>query len=74
MKTTFDTGILTLKNNQWGVQFYCPIITLERGLIRLSFPMVLVISKNTWQFDWSAGFQILGFGFGVCAYKKEESK
>lgn len=70
MKVTKDLGMLTLKNDRFGIQFYCPIITFKQSTIKLSFPTVLVITKKTWQFEWSAGFQLLGFGFGVAEYKK----
>ena len=69
MKVTTDSGILTLEKGRIGVQFYCPIITLKEGVMRLSFPTVLVASKKNWQFDWSVGFQLFGFGFGVGKYK-----
>lgn len=61
--------MLTLKNDRIGVQLYCPIVSIKNDVMKLSFSTVLVISKKTWQYDWSAGFQILGFGFGVAKYK-----
>jgi len=73
MKVTIDSGMITLKNDRLGIQFYCPIITLKEGAMKLSFSTVLAISRNTWQFDWSAGFQLLGFGFGIAKYKEKNT-
>jgi hypothetical protein len=70
MKITRDPGMLTLKKGRWGVQLYCPILTLKEGALKLSFSTVLVVSKNTWLFDWSVGFQLFGFGFGIGKYKE----
>ncbi len=70
LKTTFDTGLIELKNKEFCFQFYYPIITIEKDRLTLSFSTNLVVTAKTWQFDWSAGFQILGFGFGACKYKE----
>ena len=70
MKVKIDIGMLTLRNDKFGIQLYCPIITFKKDAIKLSFSTVLVISRNTWQFDWSVGFQLLGFGFGIGKYKE----
>lgn len=70
MKAVFDTGMLTLRTARLGLQLYCPIVTLRRRTLKLSFSTVFVAGGSTHQFDWSVGFQILGFGFGIGKYKE----
>jgi len=69
MKVTTDTGMLTLKSHKHGLQLYWPIMSFREKVLKLSFLTVLVVGGKTWQLDWSAGFQVLGFGFGICKYK-----
>ena len=69
IRTVFDPGMLTIANDSWGLQLYYPIITFRERALKLSFATVFVASVKTWQFDWSVGFQILGFGFGIGKYK-----
>jgi hypothetical protein len=71
MKTVFDPGMVTLKTERWGLQLYCPIIKLKERSLVLSFSTVFVVTSKTWQFNWSVGFQILGFGFGIGKYKEQ---
>ena len=69
MKVVLDPGMLTIRTNVIGLQFYCPIVVLSARAIKLSFSTVLIASLKTWQFKWSVGFQVLGFGFGIGQYK-----
>ena len=70
MKTVCDPGMLTIKTDRFGLQLYYPVLTVAAKALKLSLSTAFVISCNTWQFDWSVGFQILGFGFGVGKYKE----
>ena len=70
MTHTKDLGMITLKSDRWNFQVYYPIVTFKQDDMRLSFSTVLIARKNTWQFDWSIGFQVLGFGFAIGKLKE----
>lgn len=75
VKTVSDVGMYTVIfdgvfENAYGLQLYFPIITIRKDTFKASFRTCLVLGGKTWCFDWSAGFEILGFGFGFGKYKK----
>lgn len=70
MKTVFDPGMLTIKNERYGVQLYWPILSFKESVFKFSAKTALVIAGKTWQWDWAGGIELLGFGFGIAKYKE----
>lgn len=65
-----DPGMLTIRFRElFGLQIYWPILKVGRDVFKASFSTCLVASLKTWQFRWSVGFRVLGFGFGVGRYQ-----
>ena len=71
IKMTVTTGMLVGKYGLYCLQLYWPILLYKERVFKLSLLTVLVIGGSTWQFDWSMGFQVLGFGFGIGKHKDE---
>jgi len=65
IKMKLNTEMLVACHGSYRLQVYWPIISYRENILKLSFSTVLVVGGPTWQFDWSVGFQVLGFGFGV---------
>lgn len=71
IKMTVTTGMLVGKYGLYCLQLYWPILLYNERVFKISLLTVLVIGGSTWQFDWSMGFQVLGFGFGIGKHKDE---